>query len=91
MTLCLQGLQKTQPEKELLLLAYEMYYPDVLQVEASNSASASPFNALSDMNQRTREIIKRNAALHPQWQKFEFTGQHCANIACDLYLEHLYA
>jgi len=59
---------------------YEVQHSHILQVEASNPASAFPLvvDTKYDGFSRLFKILFTN---HPQYQRLEFTGQHYTTVA----------
>lgn len=90
-TVYFQGLRRADPDKELILLAYEVQYLDALRIEVSNPALECSFNIKSVISKQTRQMIKSTVALHPQRHKFEFTAQHYATVALHFMFNHLYS
>jgi len=72
----------------LTLLVYEVHYPGILQVEASNPASAFPFNIVDDIKQRIRHILRTIVTLHPKRQRLHFADWHYTVVA--RYFMHIY-
>ena len=89
-TICFEAFQKRHPDEQLTFLVYEAHYSPILQLEASNPASALPLNHLHNIKQRFRQVLKRIIAEHPERQRFDFTEQHYAMIAQDFIYGYLY-
>ena len=85
---CVEALDKADPDETLTLLVYEAHHSHILRVKALNPASGFP---LPDIGQRIRGILKRFVALHLQQHRLELTGQHYALVAEYFMDNHVYA
>ena len=81
LTVCFYAFYKAEPDKELTLLVYEAQFSHILQLEATNPASAFPLNVLDALERQLHRIIGVIVTLHPQPQRFVFTGRHYAMIS----------
>jgi len=79
-TVCFKAFHKIGQDGTLTLLVYEAHYSHILQVEASNPASAFLLG-LSPIHR----IIKRIFTLHPQRHRLQFTGQ-CYALVAEYYM-----
>ena len=91
LTVCFEAFHEASLNDTLTLLVYEALYPHILQVEASNPASAFPLIIVPPRGRQIRGIITRVVTLHPQRHRLELTGRHYALVAwfsLEKYLDH---